>query len=153
MHYYNIHIFTVLIIKYYYDRVGILTIPKKYKCSTTVKSGMSRLYWGQSPKECLIVFMWVFISYPSINAVPDVGLISPVNMDMVVDFPAPLWPNKMVIWLGCMSTESLLTTYLPGVKLLLRDCICIPDFSVMFLWLTFFSNQNDGCNIHSDRTR
>jgi hypothetical protein len=34
------------------------------------------------------------MSKPSINAVPDVGFVSPVSMRIVVVFPAPLGPRK-----------------------------------------------------------
>ena len=55
------------------------------------------LCWGHKPKESLAFPMSFFMLYPQIFADPEVGENRPVNIDIVVVFPAPLWPNNAVI--------------------------------------------------------
>ncbi len=50
--------------------------------------------WNTSPIDCLTWLGCLIISYPPINAVPEVGLVRVASMLMVVDFPAPLGPRK-----------------------------------------------------------
>ena len=53
------------------------------------------------------------MSKPLTRAVPLVGGKRPVSIDMDVDFPAPLWPSRAVIWLSYMLRWMLLTANLP----------------------------------------
>ncbi len=96
--------------------MGTHTMPKKNKCSLTVRMGNSMLCCGQRPSFPRIFSMLVLMSYPFTMAVPEVheyrpvnnGILKPlfygfesvtlpVSMDMVVVFPAPLWPRRAVM--------------------------------------------------------
>ena len=65
-------------------------------CSSTVKSSNRTLCCGHKPRLFRTPSMLVLMSSPYTTAVPEVGGNSPVSIDMVVDFPAPLWPNSDV---------------------------------------------------------
>ena len=70
---------------------------KNSKCSFTVSLSKRTLCCGHSPKLSRMASMSVNILWPLIWAEPDVGGKRPVRIDMVVVFPAPLWPSKAVI--------------------------------------------------------
>ena len=59
---------------------------------------MTRLDIQQMKSEFKIGPTLILMSMPLILAVPEVGGNIPVRMEMVVVFPAPLWPRKEVIW-------------------------------------------------------
>lgn len=71
---------------------------KNSKCSFTVSLSKSTLCCGQSPRLSRIASISVSILLPSTWAEPEVGGKRPVKMDIVVVFPAPLWPSNAVIW-------------------------------------------------------
>ena len=70
---------------------------KKSRCSLTVSLSNSTLCWGHKPKLSRIASMSEMILKPLTSAEPSVGGNSPVNIDMVVVFPAPLCPRRAVI--------------------------------------------------------
>lgn len=47
----------------------------------------------------LTFFRSLNMSMPKIDARPAVLVMRPVSMEIVVDFPAPLWPRSEKIWL------------------------------------------------------
>ena len=88
---------------------------KKSRCSFTVNRSNSTLCWGQSPKLSLIASISVIILFPSMWAEPEEGGNKPVNIDIVVVFPAPLCPRRAVIWPLKMLSESSSTATLDPV--------------------------------------
>lgn len=60
-------------------------------------------------------FMLLKMLWPQIFASPDVGWIKPVSIDMVVLFPAPLWPKRAVIWSSKKSNVRPLTATFPSL--------------------------------------
>uniref|UniRef100_A0A6B0UZA4 Secreted protein n=1 Tax=Ixodes ricinus TaxID=34613 RepID=A0A6B0UZA4_IXORI len=75
-----------------------LSRPKNHRCSATVRSSKRTLCCGQVPRLRRIASISLRTSRPQMKAVPLVGGYSPVRIDMVVVFPAPLCPRKEVIW-------------------------------------------------------
>lgn len=63
----------------------------------TVRRLNSTLCCGHTPITLLAASICVRMLRPQMWAFPPVGRISPVNIEMVVDFPAPLWPRRAVI--------------------------------------------------------
>lgn len=85
---------------------------KNSKCSLTVSLSNRTLCWGHSPRLSRMASISVNILLPFMWAEPDVGGKRPVRIDMVVVFPAPLWPSKAVIcplyiWSDNPSTATL----------------------------------------------
>ena len=74
----------------------VLTLQKNSKCSITVRLLNKMLYCGHKPKDFRISGSASLISKSLIYAVPAVGGITPVSIENVVLFPAPLWPSKAV---------------------------------------------------------
>lgn len=100
---YNLHVFYTFgcnssSLTYFSISAGILfdvrplSLLKKYRCSLTVNSSNRMLCCGHSPKLSRTLFISVLILQPPTKAVPEVGGIIPVSIDIVVVFPAPLWP-------------------------------------------------------------
>ena len=89
---------------------------KNSKCSLTVSLSKSTLCCGQSPRLSRIASISVSMLLPSTCAEPEVGGNRPVKMDIVVVFPAPLWPSNAVIWPLYMFSVSPSTATLEPVE-------------------------------------
>ena len=81
----------------------------------TVSRSNSTLCWGQSPRLSRIASISVIILFPLMCAEPEEGGYKPVNIDIVVVFPAPLCPRRAVIWPLKMFSESSSTATLDPV--------------------------------------
>lgn len=86
------------------------------KCSLTVSRSKRTLCCGQSPKLSRIDSMSVSILFPLTCAEPEEGGKRPVRMDIVVVFPAPLWPSNAVIWPLYIWSDSPSTATLEPVE-------------------------------------
>mmetsp|Transcript_17547 Transcript_17547/g.61343 ORF Transcript_17547/g.61343 Transcript_17547/m.61343 type:complete len:219 (+) Transcript_17547:574-1230(+) len=67
------------------------------RCSAAVRSSKSTSCWGHTPRCRRASLAWVVTSAPLMVILPSVGLTAPVSILTVVDFPAPLCPNKAKI--------------------------------------------------------
>lgn len=85
------------------------SLAKNLRCSLTVSLSKRTLCWGHIPRLLRIRAMSSTTLNPLIWADPLVGGKSPVNIDMVVVLPAPLWPNSAVIWPLYMLSVRLST--------------------------------------------
>lgn len=90
-----------------------LRAQKSSRCSRTVRKSKRTLCCGQTPRFSLSYYMLSKISKPSTVAWPSVGSISPVNILIVVVFPAPLCPNSAKIYPLYMVILSLNTAVNP----------------------------------------
>mmetsp|Transcript_14291 Transcript_14291/g.29201 ORF Transcript_14291/g.29201 Transcript_14291/m.29201 type:complete len:332 (+) Transcript_14291:3232-4227(+) len=106
------------------------------RCCATVRSANRTSCWGHTPMEVLISGIFSVIFFPMTSASPEVLLMSPVSIEMVVDFPAPLWPRSTVIWPSNMSRLKLLTAILSSpvvLKTFLRFLMLRLRFSEIWL--------------------
>ena len=90
---------------------------KKSRCSLTDSLSKSTLCCGHSPRLSLMASMSVIILFPLMCAVPEDAGNKPVSIDIVVVFPAPLCPNRAVIWPLKIFSESSSTATLDPVEL------------------------------------
>mmetsp|Transcript_25722 Transcript_25722/g.35378 ORF Transcript_25722/g.35378 Transcript_25722/m.35378 type:complete len:238 (+) Transcript_25722:266-979(+) len=74
-----------------------LILPKNSRCSCTVKQGNNTLYCGHTPVIWRIAGKSPAKDLPYICTLPAVASTSPVSVEIVVVFPAPLCPSKQVI--------------------------------------------------------
>ena len=65
-----------------------------FSISLPVMLPMTASNCGQYPMKSLAFRVSVTMSWPEINAWPDVGMISPVSILKVVVLPAPLTPSR-----------------------------------------------------------
>ena len=92
---------------------------KNLRFSSTVILLISTSSYGHTPikstklpysfKRSMSLFLMMFITF----AEPDVGLTNPVNIFIVVVFPAPLWPKRTRISSLNNVKDRLLTTRFP----------------------------------------
>jgi hypothetical protein len=64
------------------------------KCSSGVSNSNNTSCYGHTPNIILTSCIYSKILIPKTSAYPFVGSISPVSIDIVVVFPAPLWPSN-----------------------------------------------------------
>lgn len=69
--------------------------------------------------------MSVIILFPLMCAEPEVGGKRPVKIEMVVVFPAPLWPSRAVICPLYICSDSPSTATLEPVEPLKKNNYCI----------------------------
>lgn len=84
--------------------------------------------WGHTPILSLI--FWSYVS-PQTSINPEVGSNIPVNIEIVVVLPAPLWPNKTkMLSLYIFKLKSLTAIKSPSLNYFLRFCMLTIFFSV-----------------------
>lgn len=79
------------------------------KCSKTVKSSYRQSFYVHNPRLNLILSKSRSKSLPYILTIPLVFEIIPVNNEIIVVFPAPLWPKRQNIWPSYRFSVMLLT--------------------------------------------
>mmetsp|Transcript_23468 Transcript_23468/g.65510 ORF Transcript_23468/g.65510 Transcript_23468/m.65510 type:complete len:209 (-) Transcript_23468:2095-2721(-) len=104
-----------------------LILAKNWTCSLTVSMGKRQSCCKQMPISCRMEVMLVRMSLPPMVAYPSVGAIIPVNMLIVVVFPAPLCPSRAVIWSLYSDMLSPSTAvFSPKVLRRLRTSMLLP---------------------------
>mmetsp|Transcript_88440 Transcript_88440/g.211134 ORF Transcript_88440/g.211134 Transcript_88440/m.211134 type:complete len:264 (+) Transcript_88440:3887-4678(+) len=85
-------------------------------CSTTVNAGKSTSCCGQKPIDLRMLAMSCGMDCPKMEILPLLAVRSPQSADMVVDLPAPLWPNSAKISPGNMIKFTPSTARISSLK-------------------------------------
>mmetsp|Transcript_36033 Transcript_36033/g.87525 ORF Transcript_36033/g.87525 Transcript_36033/m.87525 type:complete len:272 (-) Transcript_36033:820-1635(-) len=83
-----------------------LSAPYSRRCCVGVRLSKITFTCGQTPRERRICAICDVMLLPSMRASPADGAISPVSIEMVVVFPAPLAPSSAVICPAHISRSS-----------------------------------------------